>query len=213
MARQDDIEGLLRQIAPLFIDIAQRAQVAAADFADTDWARKHLARTASVNQMAGTGRWRIVGDSIVDRQAELPSELVLTTDDGEQNQGRYYLAAPELAIVLTVRRKPHPEDEQPAALQLQIEGVLENAPVDFGDQIVVYFAVPPIGQEPNFAVATRGKQTVLYRLIDLVEDRVASSETGTTTDLPAAPPPGTIVRSSLDAGEGQDQEGTDDERG
>lgn len=77
----------------------------------------------------------------------------------------------------------------------------------------MYFAVPPIGQEPSFAVATRGKQTVVYRLIDLVDDRAASSETRATADLSASPPPGTIVRSSLDADEGQDEEGTDNERG
>jgi len=219
MARQDDIEGLLRRIAPLFIDIAQRAQVAAADFADSGWARDNLTRTASVNQMAGTGRWRMVGDNIVNRQSELPAGLALTTEDSEQNQGRYYLADQELAVVLTVRRKPHPEDEQPAVLQLQIEGVLEQAPVDFGDEIVVYLAVPPLGKEPTFTVTTRGKEPITYQLIDLIEDRAAPRDETLIEDLPTAPPPGTIVRSTLDAEDVKDQslnegeEGRDPDRG
>lgn len=46
MARQDDIEDLLRSITPLFRSVALGAQSASADFKTTEWAREHLTRTA-----------------------------------------------------------------------------------------------------------------------------------------------------------------------
>lgn len=168
MPRQDDIDDLLRQIAPLCLEVAAYAQGAAAKFADTEWAREHLARTAAVNQVAGTARWRIVGDTIVRRRDELPPDIELSTSDEEQNQGRYYLRASRVAVVFTIRRKPHRADEQPAFLQLQIEGVNELAPIEYEDDIVIYLAVPPVGHESKFELTTRGKATVSHRLIDLI---------------------------------------------
>jgi hypothetical protein len=135
MARQDDIEGLLRSIAPVFRSVALDAQNAAEEFKATEWARKHLSRTAAVNQVAGTGRWRIVADKIVARCAELPHGVELSTSDGEQNQGRYYLRAPDLAILLTIRRRPHREEDKPKILQLQMTEVLAQAPIDFDDEV------------------------------------------------------------------------------
>jgi hypothetical protein len=215
MARQDDIEALLREIAPLFLDIAQGAQVAAADFADTDWARSNLTRTASVNQVSGTARWRMVGDGIVSRDTELPEGLALSTSDEEQNQGRYYLAAREVAVVLTIRRKPHSDDEQPQALQLQIEGVLEQAPIAYDEEIVVYFAVPPLGKEPSFEVATRGKEVISYRLIDLIDNRERpKDDSGQAVEpLPPTPPGGPVVRSVLDATDAEGEEGASELHG
>lgn len=216
MARQDEIEDLLRQIAPLLLDIGRNAQTAAADLGDTTWARTNLSRTASVNQVAGTARWRMVGDGIVGREAELPAGLAISTTDEEQNQGRYYLVAPDLAIVLTIRRKPHRDDEQPSALQLQIQGVIESAPIAYEDEIVVYLAVPPLGQEPTFEVATRGKHTASYRLIDLIDDdlgRPGENFGPVVEPLPPTPPAGPIVRSSLDTDEDDLEKGTDDGRG
>lgn len=213
MTRQDHIEALLRQIAPLVLDIAQRAQVAAADLADTDWARTNLTRTASVNQVSGTARWRLVGDGLVARATELPEGLAMSTSDEEQNQGRYYLTAPQVAMVLTIRRKPHRDDEQPHALQLQIQGVLEQAPVAYEEEIVVYLAVPPLGQEPTFEVATRGRQVISYRLIDLIDDseRGEDDEFGTAIrPLPPAPPAGPVVRSARDrTGTGREEGASD----
>ena len=168
MPRQDDIDELLRQIAPLCLEVARYAQGAAAKFADTEWARAHLARTAAVNQVAGTARWRIVGDSIVRRRDELPDDIELSTSDEEQNQGRYYLRAPRLAVVFTIRRKPHSSDDKPAFLQLQIAGVNELAPIEYDDDVVIYLSVPRVGYEPTFEVTTRGKATVTRRLVDLI---------------------------------------------
>jgi hypothetical protein len=199
MARQDDIEDLLRQIAPLFLEIAEYAQQAAYDLGETNWARSHLVRTAAVNQVCGTARWRIVGDTIVSRQVELPPGVELSTTDEQQNQGRYYLRAPRLAVVLTIRRKPHRPDEPHAFLQLQIEGVAELAPVDFGDEIVIYLAVPPLGQQPKFEVATRGEETISYRLIDLVPEDDEEGIEAKVENLPASPPTaGPVVSSAID---------------
>lgn len=209
MARQDDIEALLAQIAPLFLEIAEDAQEASAEFGATEWARKYLTRTAAVNQVSGTARWRMVGDGIVIRQTELPAGVELSTSDGEQNQGRYYLRAPELAVLLTIRRKPHGPDEQPAFLQLQLEGVSDVAPVDYGDEIVIYLAVPPLGSDPRFEVATRGKETIRYRLRDLtpVDEEGNGSD---VTNLGADDtPPGPSVGSTRD----EDVEEDDDDRG
>ena len=194
----------------MFLDCANYAQRASAGLAETDWARRHLVRTASVNQVSGTARWRIAGDTIVMRQAELPSDVVLSTSDEEQNQGRYYLRARRLALVLTIRRKPHKEQEQPKALQLQIEEVLEQAPIDFGEEVVVYLAVPPLGQQPSFEIASKGKETISHRLIDLIggEPGKESGPGATITPLdPKRPRGGPTVRSTIAADERSDQEG------
>lgn len=193
MARQDDIEELLRSIARLFRSVALDAQTAADEFKATDWARKKLSRTAAVNQVAGTARWRIAADGLVARSVELPRGVELSTSDGEQNQGRYYLRAPKLAVLLTIRRRPHREDDQPKILQLQMTEVLAQAPVDFGDEVVVYLSVPPLGREPRFEVVSRGEIVSTHELCDLVEVEQA----GGLDELPAPSTPGTLVRSTL----------------
>ncbi|MGH2936648.1 MAG: hypothetical protein ACRDPE_00830 [Solirubrobacterales bacterium] len=170
MARQEEIKSLLREIAPLFKSIASDAQRDAGALAETAWAKTHLVRDASLNQVTGTARWRMVGDRIVLRQGELPEGLELSTTDEEHNQGRYYLRAPKLGIVLTIRRKPHKKDDQPELLQLQIEEALECAPIDYGDKVVVYLAVGAIGTGPQFDVVNRGEVVHTYRLADLVEE-------------------------------------------
>jgi hypothetical protein len=207
MARQDDIEELLRRIAPLFLEIARYAQQAAAELGETEWGRAHLVRTATVNQVSGTARWRMVGDGIVTREAELPEDVELSTTDSEQNQGRYYLRAARVAIVLTIRRRPHPPDGHPVFLQLQIDGVNEVAPVEFDDDIVVYLAVPRLGYEPRFEVDVRGKQTISYRLIDLVPQDGDEGTPPPVENMPTGSPPGPIVSSALD----DDQEEHGDE--
>lgn len=215
MARQDDIKKLLRQVAPLFLEIAKHAQEAAAELGETEWAREHLVRTAAVNQVLGTARWRIVGDGIVTRQSELPTGVELSTTDEEQNQGRYYLSAPQFAVVLTIRRKPHRSDEESAFLQLQIEGVNELAPIDYGEVIVIYLAVPPLGREPKFELATRGKETISYRLIDLVavdrEEGIEPEVENLPTNRPAAGP---VVTSAIEERPDEHrEEGGDEPRG
>lgn len=216
MARQDDIEDLLRQVAPLFLDIAQGAQLAAADLPDTTWGLTNLTRTASLNQVAGVARWRMAADRIVDRRGELPDGLMLATTDDEQNQGRYYLVSVDAAIVLTVKRKPHKDDEQPEALQMQIQGVKALAPIAYKDEVVVYLAVPPLGKEPTFEVTTRGKEPLSYRLIDLIEDWYFDSpdDFGPTIHrLPPTPPGGLNVSSSFDKDREENEEEEDVPRG
>lgn len=198
MARQQEIKDLLREVAPLLHSIALEAQSAAADFAKTEWAKEEMSREASVNQMAGIGRWRIVGDRLVLRQGELPKGIELSTSDEEQNQGRYYLCASKLGIVLTIRRKPHKKDEEPEFLQLQIEAAIDLAPVDYGDKVVVYLDVGPVGTEPEFHVANRGKVVNDLRLVDLIrEAEDERRETDEIQTLPQLPVPEPQVRSGL----------------
>jgi hypothetical protein len=210
MARQKDIEQLLRDVAPLFLDIAERAQQAAAALEETEWARTNLPRTAAVHQVSGTARWRITGDGIVSRESELPAELELSSCDKEQNQGRYYLRAPHVAVVLTVRRKPHRDDEQPNALQMQLQEVLEHAPVAFEEQIVVYLAVPSLGHAPTFEVATRGKETISYRLVDLIDNADEMGDVAVVHPLPKPPARGPKVTSTRESGQ---EEGATDSPG
>jgi hypothetical protein len=196
MPREDEIEGLLREIAPLLLEIANGAQEAADELGATDWAREHLSRTASLNQVGGTARWRVTGDEVVARQGELPASICISTTDEEQNQGRYYLQSPLVGIVLTIRRKPHPKDEKPALVQLQMEEVLKQAPVAYDDQVVVYLAVPPFGHEPTFEVTTRGDKMMSYRLIDLVGDGVGQMPTTERIPSTQSARPRPLVRSS-----------------
>jgi hypothetical protein len=184
MARQDDVEKYLMQIAPLFREVSLYAQAAAAEIAATEPARKHLARTAALNQVSGTVRWRVAGDEIVRRSDELPAGFEVTTDDSEQNQGRYYLSAAEQAVVFTIRRKPHTETEKPEVLQLQMRSVLEQAPVTYEDAVAVYLAIPPEG-EPHFEVVTGKKSKVPYLLCDLIER--AQTDGTLLADAPEAP--------------------------
>jgi hypothetical protein len=212
MARQQEIEDLLRQVAPLFRSIAMEAQAAAADFVKTDWAKHEMSREASVNQMAGIGRWRLVGDRLVLRQGELPEGIELSTSDEEQNQGRYYLCASKLGVVLTIRRKPHKKDDEPEFLQLQIEAAIEMAPIDYGDKVVVYLDVGPSGTEPEFHVANRGKVVSDLRLVDLVKE--AEGEKPALADvqrLRGQSMPEPTVRSVLDEDAAQEVEPGDSE--
>lgn len=193
----DEIEGLLRELAPPFLLFARNAQVAIDDFKQNDWARKHMKRTASLNQMAGTGRWRLVGDAIVERQSEIPDRLTLRSSDSEHNQGRYFLTDEHLPAVITVRSDPHKEGEEPEYIQTSLEGILEQAPVDFGELIKVYLSVPSAGHS-TFEVATKGEAQLSYRLIDLV-DEGRDSGGGEVVPFPTNPktPKSPVVRSSI----------------
>jgi hypothetical protein len=197
MTRQDDVEDLLREVARPFLSVAREAQTAAHDLRHTDWARRHLARTASVNQVSGTARRRIACDLVVARQEQLNGLLEVATRDSDHNQGRYYLRSTAVAVLLTVRRKPHDEDDQPAALQLQFENMREL--VAFEDEVVVYFAIPPLGEEPRFEIATRGQEVIVHRLVDMIVDDEDNADRGAATPslAPRPVPPTPGVRSTI----------------
>lgn len=207
MAREEKIKQFLCEVAPLLRSIAIEAQDAAASFTRTDWVKSEMSREASINQMAGVGRWRLVGDRLVLRQGELPDGIELSTSDEEQNQGRYYLCASTLGVVLTVRRKPHKKDEEPEFLQLQIEAAITAAPVDYGDKVVVYFDVGPSGTEPVFHVTNRGKFVEDLRLVDLIEPSApAGPDSADVQAIPQRPVPESTVRSVLDKPVPQEEE-------
>jgi hypothetical protein len=97
-------------------------------------------------------------------QARTARKYRADDDDGEQNQGRYYLGASHQAIVFTIRRKPHAK--QTEILQMQMDTVLAQAPIAYDDAIAAYLAIPPEG-EPYFDVIT-GKAKVTYFLWELI---------------------------------------------
>lgn len=208
MSQNDEIEALLRRAAPICLEVALDAQRAATEVMSTDAAKKHLTRTAAANQIRGLAQWRIVGDALVRRHSELPSELRLSTSDAQQNQGLYYFTSTSPAVVLTVRRDPHHEDEQPQALQMQMEAVLKEVEVDLGGPVArVYLKVPSMSGEPRFEVAAQG-EPLSYKLHDLLDE--GSGDVATPVlNLPSAPASGAIVRSTEDAERVGEQEGAD----
>jgi hypothetical protein len=219
MQQQDEIEALLHKAAPVCYRAARYAQNATAEIMDAEVVRKYLTRRAAANQVGGLANWRVAGDVLVRWHTELPSELRLSTTDAEQNQGLYYFRSARPAMVLTLRREPHLEKEEPKALQLQWASVLAETEVDLGGHVVtVYLRVPRLGQEPTFEVAARG-EPLSYRLRDLIDGDASDESGGATVSsvLPKPPtmPPGNgaVVRSKDDvAREGQQEDASDSRR-
>jgi len=209
IARHEDIHATLARIAPLLLEIATDAQRASAELAHTDWAMTYLTRTASLNQIVGSARWRITGDSLVRRAGDLPEGIELTTTDEEQNQGRYYLGHPECALVFTIRRKAHRDEDLPGTLQLQLESVLAEAPPAYEDgATAVYLAVPPLGQDPYFEIKAKGADPLRLPLAGLLENMPQPVELPT----PEAPPAGASVRSTRTPPSEQREEPAEDDR-
>jgi hypothetical protein len=210
LAEQDDIELHLRRIAPLCLEIARDAQEEADALRGSDWGRRNLSRTASANQVSGTARRRMVCDTLVERRGEFDGLLEVTSTESAQNQGQYYMRSTEPAFVLTVRRKPHEEDEQPVALQMQLAGMREL--VELEDEVIVYFEIPPHGKEPCFEIVTRGQERIAHRLCDLIDDHgdsgPADPMSGPAPIGPRPKPPAPSIRSTL-----VPAESTEDEHG
>jgi hypothetical protein len=196
MAQQDEIEQLLRRVAPLCLEVSYEAQRETDGLRNSDWGRRNLSRSASANQVAGTARRRIACDNLVDRCGQLGGVLEVSVTDSAQNQGQYYLRSTDPACVLTVRRKAHKEDDQPLPLQLQIAGMREL--VELEDEVVVYLEIPPNGGEPCFEVTTRGRENITHRLCDLIAGE-EEDDSGATTPIPGPrpTPPAPGIRSTL----------------
>jgi hypothetical protein len=201
---QTSLDDLLRQIAPLFAEVAEYAQRAAAELEETEWAKKHLKRSASLHQVSGTARWRIGADELARRQAELPDGVEFKTTDADHNRGRYIAAAPEVLAVFTVRRVPHRDDEQPDFLQFRMEEIREQAPVEIPDDAigVVYLGIPPLGKEPTIGIVLRGKEPEIRPISEYL-DRGEDFDVDGPQDIggPSGSTPGPIVGSELDVEE------------
>jgi hypothetical protein len=90
---------------------------------------------------------------------------------------------------------------------MQIQAVLDQAPIDFGEEVVVYLSVPPRGKVPTFEIATKGKEVVSHRLVDLIDTDQGRLPTLEIVAEATGPVAGTIqpqttdgptVRSTLD---------------
>jgi hypothetical protein len=208
MSQEDEIEALLREAAKVCHDVSTRAQAAAAEIVGTEPVKRHLTRTAAVNQVGGMAQWRIVCDNLVRRRAELPSELKLCTTDAEQNRGQYLFKSTVPAVVLTVRRQPHAEEDRPETMQTQMREIIESVGVDFGgDVVAVYLVVPLFGGEPRFEVIARG-EPITHTLCDLFD-----AEEPASAPVDEITPPtksDAVVRSTEDADEDAKREGDAD---
>lgn len=209
MSQEDEIEALLRKAAKVCHDVSTRAQAAATEIVDTEPVQRHLTRTAAMNQVGGMAQWRIVCDTLVRRQAELPSELELCTTYAEQNRGQYLFKSTAPAMVLTVRRQSHPEDDRPEAMQMQMREIIDVVGADFGgDVVAVYLIVPSFRGEPKFEIIARG-DPITHTLRDLLDD-----DEGATAPPPRPitpkPEPGARVGSTEDAEKDAKREGDAD---
>jgi hypothetical protein len=191
MGRSEDVDRLLRRLAPLFHDVATNAQAAAEELLETDWAATHLHREAARRQVSGTARWRIAGDQLSQRHGELPEGVTISTSDSEQNAGRYAFDAADEAAVVTIRRHPHKKDEEPEYLQLRIGAILEAAPIDYGkeDGLTIYLEIPQLGVEPRFEVVRNGNVIRSVALAELLGglDSGAGDDDAPVTPMPSPP--------------------------
>lgn len=171
MSREQDIKLFLSEVAPIFRRASRRGQIGAAELAATDLARRYLRRQASSNQTFGTGRWRIVGDTLVydEHAALLRHGVEVSSRDAEQNRGLYYFSAPKQGLLFTVKQQPHDEDDQPRALQERMGQMLLDAEAVFeGEVVKVYLVVPRVG-EPSFEVVAKG-EPIVYELGALIRE-------------------------------------------
>lgn len=77
-------------------------------------------------------------------------------------------------------------------MQLQLTEVVSQAPIDYGDKVVIYLSVPPLGREPRFEVVSRGKVISTYELFELIDAELPAIE-----ELPVPPHPEPLVSSAL----------------
>lgn len=194
MSREDQIKQALQDLAPWALSIAIDAQNSKNELGGNDL-RKWLPRRASENQVVGTTRWRRASDQAVMRTAEMAGDFALTSTDGDHNGGRYYWRSASLGVVFTIRQHAHKDDKKPDALQIQIEQVIKEAPVTYGDETTVYLCVPPVGHEPRFEVSTTGAEVVAYELRDLLPD---PAQQQAPFDSKAMPSSGTVIGSEFD---------------
>jgi hypothetical protein len=177
--REVELKARLCRIAPVVAEVCDAAQRHADLLKGTEWAADRVARVALLNRLIGTARWGFAGDGLLQRREDLTGHGVFqSTNDAQHNQGRYYWNIPDLGVVLTIRRKAHEDPKDVSVLQLQIEGVLDHAPPAFADgAVVVYLAVPPLGQQPKFEITVNGEVKDEYRVRELFDPAAPSTVT------------------------------------
>lgn len=171
MGREDQIKALLHRLAPVLRDVCETAQAQAAGLPGTDWAQDCIYRGALLNRLVGTARWGLAADGLVERRGELEREgLTCTSSYEEQNQGRFYWSAPQLGLILTVRREAHKDPKGVTVLQMRMEEVLQVATGSFpSGAVVAYLAVPPAGQMSRVELTTeRGVLLASYTIQELL---------------------------------------------
>lgn len=173
MDRHHQLMRTLRGLAPIFADVCRAAQDRSSQLGDSDWADRNIYRSAILHRLVGTARWGFAADGLLERETDVARHgMFCTTTYEQQNQGRYYWHIPDLGVVFTVRREAHPNPKDVAALQLQIEGVLETSMKSLpGGALVVYLAVPPAGSTPRVEITRNGNLLDTYTLQDLLDQQ------------------------------------------
>ena len=109
-------------------------------------ANPEVKRLAHLRRLAGTKRWMVLADGLVQRKESYPEGFFLESTDADHNQGKYAFRFP--MGICTVKREPHNEEEgQGKYIQEAIDGVLEQAElspdIDAFAAVKAYISVPP----------------------------------------------------------------------
>lgn len=204
-SRRDDIESCLRRLAPRALEVCEHAQQWSEALIDHEILTGELSRGASRNQVGGQGRWRSACDRLVGAPDLLPPGIAVLSSDADHNQGRYFIAAAEDALLFTFRRDPKPEEKPGPVRQLKLAELVKQVPVSYGSKpVTVYISVPPAGEEATFEVeAANGTIADSYEIRGLVDTQSNVEEMPQRTERRSR------VQSVLDQDAAEEAQGLD----
>jgi hypothetical protein len=183
-------------MVPLVEEAVEEARVASSQQAISD-ANPEVKRVAHLRRLAGTKRWMVLADGLVERASRFPDGFSVESTDADHNQGKYAFRSP--LGICTVKREPHNEEEgQGKYIQEAIEGVLEQAAlspdIDPFAAVKAYISVPPEGAVRLIAT----HPTLAEPMIILIDEIDLGEGTGPVATInPSQPMPGPAVSSAL----------------
>lgn len=199
---RDQIKEAFAPIVPLIEEAVEEARLASSQqvIADT---HPEVPRLAHRRRLAGTKRWMVLADGLVERAERFPEGFGLESTDEDHNQGKYAFRFP--LGLCTIRREPHNE-EQGKYLQERIEGVLEQAQlapdVDAFVGVKAYISVPPEGGV--CLIATH--PTLLEPIVILLDEIERGDGPYSVAVLPSGPLPTPPVGSTRGKGSAGSEE-------
>jgi hypothetical protein len=186
--RREDAIDAFRPIISLLRDVVSTARkattfdVVAADNPD-------VRRDGHIKRLAGTKRWILVADGLVDGKQKMPEGFGVESSEEDHNAGRYVFRFP--GGVFTVKRQPHQDDEG-VYLQERLDAIIEQAElaegIDAGVDLKVFIAVPAAGS--GRLIVTH---PTLEKPMTILFDEIREAE---TAPMPARPIPPRGVRSA-----------------
>lgn len=192
---REQVKAALAPIVPFIEEAVEEARVASSQEAIAD-ANPEVKRMAHQRRLAGTKRWMVLADGLVDRAARFPDGFGLESTDLDHNQGKYAFRFP--LGVCTIRREPHEGDEG-KYLQERIDGVFEQlqlAPnVDAFAGVKAYVSVPPEGAVRLIAT----HPTFAEPMVILIDEIDTGDGHGPVAAINPSPPmPGPAISSALE---------------